>query len=247
MRLPSIQGEIERRLLVNYRVDPEAIAALLPAPFRPQVRDGWSVAGICLIRLGGMRPVGLPGWVGLPSENAAHRIAVEWDDPSGPRTGVYIPRRDSDSLVNSTVGGRLFPGAHHRAEFRVTESDTDLHVAFASKDATADVDVSVQITEDLSGSRLFADVAQASEFFEKGSAGFSATADHCRFDGLELHTKAWKVEPAVVMAARSSFFDDALLFPPGTAVLDCALVMRHIPVVWKPLPTLIAEQKFLPV
>ena len=247
MRVPPIEGQIERRLLVNYRVDPEVIAALLPSPFRPQIRDGWSVAGICLIRLGSMRPLGFPGWVGLRSENAAHRIAVEWDDPTGQRTGVYIPRRDSNSRINSTVGGRIFPGAHHRAEFRVSESDTAMQVAFVSKDATADVDVSVRITDELVGSTLFADVSEASDFFEQGSAGFSATGDPCRFDGLSLHTEAWKVEPAVVAAARSSFFDDRLVFPSGSAALDCALVMRHVPVVWKPLPTMTADQGAFPV
>jgi hypothetical protein len=33
-------GRIARRLLVNYRVDPDAIAPLLPAPFRPALVDG---------------------------------------------------------------------------------------------------------------------------------------------------------------------------------------------------------------
>jgi len=105
------------------------------------------------------------------------------------------------------------------------------------------VDVSARVTNELSGSSLFADVTEASRFFEKGATGFSATDDPCRFDGLELQTKAWKVEPAVVIAARSSFFDDPRLFPPGTAMLDCALVMRNIPVVWKPLPTLATTRK----
>ena len=88
MRLPRITSEIERRLLVNYRADPDVVARLLPEPFRPQLADGAAVVGICLIRLGATRPVGFPRWIGLRSENAAHRIAVEWDEPAGTRTGV---------------------------------------------------------------------------------------------------------------------------------------------------------------
>ena len=30
-----IRATIERRILVNYRVDPDALAELLPQPFRP--------------------------------------------------------------------------------------------------------------------------------------------------------------------------------------------------------------------
>ena len=105
MRLPRIQGEIERRLLINYRVTPEAAAALLPSPFRPQLVNGHAVAGICLIRPGSLRPVGTPRWTGLRSENAAHRIAVEWDGADGVHTGVYIRRRDTDNLANAVLGG----------------------------------------------------------------------------------------------------------------------------------------------
>ena len=89
MTLPLLAGEIERRILVNYRVDPAAVGRVLPAPFRPQTIHGYAVAGICLIRLGSMRPRFLPAWAGLRSENAAHRIAVEWDTPAGTKTGVY--------------------------------------------------------------------------------------------------------------------------------------------------------------
>ena len=238
MKLPQIAGTVQRRLLVNYRVDPDVITALLPAPFRPQLVNGYAVAGICLIRLGSMRPAGLPSWLGLTSENAAHRIAVEWDTPDGPQTGVYIPRRDSNSLVGVAVGGRLYPGALHLARFEVAESEHDLHVAFAARDGSAAVTLDVRITEELTGSRLFPDTAAASAFFEQGSIGFSATEDPGRFDGLGLHTTAWKVEPGIAVRAESSFFTDRTLVPEGSAELDCVLVMRQIPVRWQPLAPL---------
>ncbi len=58
MRLPVIAGTIERRILVNYRVDPDTIQPLIPAPLRPQIRQGYALAGICLIRLGVLFPPG---------------------------------------------------------------------------------------------------------------------------------------------------------------------------------------------
>ena len=238
MQLPEIQGEIERRLLVNYRVDAEAAARVLPAPFRPQLVGDAAVAGICLIRLGQMRPIHVPAPLGLRSENAAHRVAVEWDTPLGPRTGVYIPRRDSDSWANIALGGRIYPGEHHRARFSVTEDVDHVAVAFSSLDGSTEVDVSVRVAERLIGSRLFADIRDASAFFEAGSTGYSATSQAQRFDGLGLKTSAWKVEPTTVDYANSSFFDDPAVFPAGTAQLDCALLMRRVPVRWEPLESL---------
>lgn len=239
MRLPELEGVVERRLLVNYRVDPDVAARLLPAPFRPELVDGSAVAGICLIRLGQLRPARGPRLTGgLRSENAAHRIAVEWDTPDGTATGVYIPRRDTASLLNTLLGGRLFPGDHHRARFTVQETDRNLRVAFESTDGTASVDVSVEVADDLGPSRLFGSVDEASQFFRNDSVGYSATRRCDRLDGIELRTNAWRVEPARVTAARSSFFDDLDRFPPGSATLDCALLMRDVPVTWHALDPL---------
>jgi hypothetical protein len=63
--LPVLAGVVDRRLLINYSVDPDVVAGILPRPFRPQLVRGRAVAGICLIRLRNMRPAGLPSWVGL--------------------------------------------------------------------------------------------------------------------------------------------------------------------------------------
>ncbi|HXT52418.1 MAG TPA: DUF2071 domain-containing protein, partial [Thermoanaerobaculia bacterium] len=98
MRIPVIRGVIERRILVNFRVDPAALAAVLPEPLRPKLVGGYGIGGICLIRLRDIRPRLVPKAFGIRSDNAAHRIAVEW--PGGGE-GVYVPRRDTNSRLNS--------------------------------------------------------------------------------------------------------------------------------------------------
>ncbi|HXC85842.1 MAG TPA: DUF2071 domain-containing protein [Trebonia sp.] len=242
MKQPSVSGVVERRLLVNYRVDPEVAARVLPPPLRPQLVAGWAVAGICLIRLGQLRPSRVPARLGIRSENAAHRVAVEWDCAEGPpKTGVYIPRRDSASLVNVIAGGRLFPGEHHRAAFDVHETARDLHVAFDSVDGTAHISLDARVTQRLEGSLLFTDVQQASDFFRHSSAGFSPARDGRKLDGMELHADRWAVEPVEVLAVRSSFFEDTRLFPTGSATLDCALLMRDIPMTWTALLPMLAS------
>ena len=87
MNGPAIRAVMDRRLLVNYRVDPDLLASFLPAPFRPALVGGYGIAGICLIRLSRVRPAGVPAKLGLTSENAAHRVAVCWDDAAGPVSG----------------------------------------------------------------------------------------------------------------------------------------------------------------
>lgn len=227
-------GEIERRLLVNYAVDPAALTGLLPGRFRPHLVGGVAVAGVCLIRLGGLRPRWAPRAVGLTSENAAHRIAVEWDGVDGVQSGVFIPERHSASRLTVLLGGRLFPGAHQPARFSVRETEADLQVAFTSRDRRVEVDVHVSIEQSLDRSQLFANVDEASRFFERGSVGFSPSRDERRLEAVGLTTHAWRVEPCRVLHARSTFFEDKR-FGDGAARLDSALVMRKVPVVWDAL------------
>src|SRR5579859_8254772 len=119
MDIRMVRGTIDRRILVNYQVDPQALKKILPAPFQPKLIHGVGIAGVCLIRLQSISPLFVPSALGLNSENAAHRIAVEWEENGERREGVYVPRRDTSSRINTFVGGRFFPGTHSHAKFDV--------------------------------------------------------------------------------------------------------------------------------
>lgn len=238
MRLPAISGIIDRRILANYHVDPACMAAALPPPFRPQIVDGYAIGGICLIRLKQVRPKLLPIPWGIGSENAAHRIAVEWDWNGQTMQGVYIPRRDTDSMLNSLAGGRIFPGLHHHAMFNVVENDDQYSITMNSDDGTATVHVSGRVAAALPDSSVFASLDLASEFFAQGSLGYSDTNTKGKFDGLELQCKNWHVESLDVDAIQSSYFEDSSRFPAGSVEFDCALLMRNIVHEWHGRPDL---------
>jgi Uncharacterized conserved protein (COG2071) len=233
MRLPIIEGTIRRRILVNYRVDPAVIQRHLPSRFRPKLYEGRAVAGVCLIRLEHIRPKILPAFIGINSENAAHRIAVLWDDEQGvTREGVFIPRRDTNSEINHLMGGRIFPGEHNKAAFTVQESETEISFSMESRDGEVKVDLAGRISDALPNSSVFPSLSAASSFFEPGSLGYSVTGDAHRLDGIELETKEWRVEPLQLDRVKSSFFADEERFPKGSAEFDHALIMRNIAHEW---------------
>lgn len=246
MHLPMIRGVIARRLLVNYRVEPRTLEPLLPAPFRPKLVAGFAVAGICLIRLEHIHPAFLPSLIGSTSENAAHRIAVEWTDQTGAvREGVYIPRRDTSSRLNTLVGGRLFPGVHHHATFTTSTQGHHIQVAFTSDDGAVAVAVTGQSARAIPTTSVFASLAEASHFFAAGSIGYSPARDPHILDGLELRSQGWQVEPFEVSQVRSSFFEDRTRFPEGSVTFDCALLMRNIAHSWhqcEPVPIGVAQE-----
>jgi len=236
LTLPRMHGLIDRRMLVNFRVRPETVTPLLPSMLRPKLVQGWAMAGICLIRLRDIRPRGFSALFGVTSENAAHRIAVEWDEQGKTREGVFIPRRDTSSLLQSLVGGRIFPGVHHLADYVVNETADDFQLQMKSRDDHTLVRLHARCAEQLPTSSVFDSLEAASAFFARGAVGYSATTQPDCCDGLELATTSWHVEPLEVVALKSSFFDDRRTFPTGTIEFDCALLMRNIPHEWRTLP-----------
>lgn len=238
MRIPVIRGVIDRRILVNFQVDPDVMARHLPAPFSPQLVRGKAVAGICLIRLKQVRPRFLPIPWGISSENAAHRIAVEWEQDGLTQQGVYIPRRDTNSRLNTWAGGNLFPGLHHHSKFTVHETPEDYSVTLESDDRQTRLHVAGTVCDRLPATSVFSSVREASEFFRQGALGWSETLTPGKYDGLELRCEDWQVVPLEVEQVESSFFADEARFPTGSVRFDCALLMRNIQHEWHGQPDL---------
>ncbi|WP_217181685.1 DUF2071 domain-containing protein [Streptomyces sp. AC495_CC817] len=219
----GVRARLRRRLLISYRLDPDVAARLLPAGFRPQVIDGSALAGVCVLGLEKIRPRWLPATWGLRSENAAHRMAVEWDTADGTQRGVFIFERHSSAWHAVLLGGRLFPGVHRRARFAVRESGDRYAVEMEAghHSLVADVEVGGEWT-----SGFFASLDEASEFYRAGRVGWSLARDGRRVEPVALTSEAWAVEGARLHDLRSSFFD---ALPEGSATFDSVVVMRDLP------------------
>lgn len=237
MKIPTLQGIIKRRILVNYQVSPEAIESILPRPFRPKLHRGRAIAGICLIRLERLRPKHAPGFIGISSENAAHRIAVEWDEPGGEtREGVFIPRRDTNSLINRIAGGRIFPSQHHRADFRFAEDKGRIEFRMESADKETFVRLRGRVADRLPASSVFSSLEEASGFFERGSLGYSTNKTGRTLDGVRLRIDRWTVRPLEIDFVTSSFYRDEAIFPKGSVKFDHALLMENAEHEWHAEP-----------
>ncbi len=226
----AVNGRIERRLLVNLRIDPEAVIPLLPATLRPLLVDGWAIAGMCLIRLAALRPAFMPAAIGLTTENVAHRIAVEWDDHGERRTGVWIPHRLTSSRFTVWAGGKLFPAVHSYADFEVDDQGDRISIAVRGADGLH-IAVSCQSADDVPASSVFASMAKADEFFRTGSTGVSPGGPDGRCDLVDLNVAGWNLTPLAITDARSSILE--ALAPIGDrAQWDSAFIMRDMACQW---------------
>jgi len=230
--LPVVKGLIARRVLLNFRADPEIVQKLLPKPFVAQTHHGFAIVGICLIRLEQLRPKGLPAQFGIASENMAHRVAVLYPANGEMKPGVFIWRRETDQKLVQKFGGRLFPGVHHAARFSVRDSDDAITMDVKSCDGESDVSFSASSALKWQSPSVFANLEQASEFFRQGDCGFSCTSNGDAVEGMQLRTLQWSLTPLTVQLENSSFYFNLSRFPAGSIDFDCGLIMRRVPHEW---------------
>src|SRR5262249_23603868 len=105
-------------------------------------------------------------------------------------------------------------------------------IALDSDDHQTHLLVEGHVSAVLPDHSTFGSLAEASAFFERGSLSYSVTAKPGQFDGLELRSFNWQVQPLAVERVESSFFENRALFPAGSVAFDCALLMRGIEHEW---------------
>lgn len=232
---PLIQGVIARRILLNFRADPDVVQRLLPAPLQVEQQNGHAIVGVCLIRLENLRPQGVPVSLGLSSENMAHRVAIRYPSGAGIRSGVFIWRRETDQRLVELLGGRLFPGVHHHAQFQVSESQNRLAMDVSSDDGKADVHFSAHVSEEWRHTPSFGSFDDVSEFFRKGDCGFSCSLRGDELEGLQLKMLKWEIVPMEIESQHCAFYADSQRFPAGSLNFDCGLLMRGLPHEWHQL------------
>jgi len=244
--LPKIQGVIARRVLLNFRADPDVVQRLLPASLEVDRQHGHAIVGICLIRLENERVRGVPSVLGFSSENMAHRVAIQYPSSEGIRSGVFIWRRDTNQRFVELVGGRAFPGVHKHARFQVVEDQDRVAMNVSSSDGEADVCFSARVSRKWRPTPSFGSFDEVSEFFKKGDCGFSCSRRGDALEGLQLKTPKWEMTPLEVESHHSAFYSDAQRFPSGSLEFDCGLLMRGIAHEWHQLtdiPKLVATTR----
>ena len=232
MELPVLNGMIDRRILINYRIDPDVVKRFLPEDINPLVINGFASGGICLLRLKDIGAKCTPSFLRINSENAAYRFLVTYRKTGRVTNGVYIPRRDTDSKLNVLVAGKVFSWPHYPATFLVVEDGDRYCVDMKSIDGESELHVNTQLADYFPGRSMFSSIDHASDCFRCCSLGVSPSTKPGRLKLIELKTKTWNVRPLNVHSLRSSLFDNESLFPKGSLEFDNAMLMQNIEHEW---------------
>lgn len=240
MLINSISGLCERRLILNWRVDPDIVAKLLPRPFRPRLVNGHAIVGMDVLKLAEMRPTGLPAFTGFSTENAIDRIAVEWDEGGTIVQGLYVPHRYSPSTVNALVSSaRLFPTIFTHALFDFNERAGRYQVSVFAGANRFELDANESKT--FAEKSILGSPNAASDFHRDAKISYSPSPDKDKFDAIYLKTLDWKATPLSIKSVSYSYIDR--LYP--GAVFDSALVMHSTKHEWHGLGSISASGSWI--
>ena len=230
--MPALNGMIDRRILINYRVEPEIVKRLLPVNLEPIVINDYASAGICLLRLKNIGIKCSPAALRITSENAAHRFLVRQTKQGQETCGVYIPRRDTDSMLNVLLARKIFSWPHYYAQFDVAEAGGNYHVSMESEDRYLRLHVHASVDNTFPDNSMFESIDHASHTFQHCSVGVSPSTIPNQLNTIRLRTERWSVKPLLIHTLTSSFFEDRSIFPEGSIHFDHALLMEGIAHEW---------------
>jgi hypothetical protein len=225
MIVSGVPAHFERRIVLNYRIDPAIASRAMPPPFRPHLESGWAIGGLCIAHL---RPA-VPRFV-RSVVSVAHRFVVE--TPGG-GPAVYVPRRDTSSLVATLIGGRVVPGVQQRATIVSTLDDGAVAVDLSSTDGRMQVELRAQVRSEIDPASVYRDEADASAALRHAPMGYSPARSAGRLEVVELCADDWRLTPLSIDRVASSYFDDVRMFPVGSIEPDSAFVMTDVAHRWR--------------
>ncbi|CAN5126376.1 DUF2071 domain-containing protein [soil metagenome] len=110
-------------MFLHWAVPPDALRALVPAPFSLDLHEGTAYAGIVAFDSSGLRPAGVPERFGVDFLETNVRTYVRLMDGA---PGVYFFSLDASSRMAVPGGRRLFGLPYFHAWMRMTRSGNEV-------------------------------------------------------------------------------------------------------------------------
>ena len=225
--MPSgVCGVVERRLLVNYRVELDVLDTVLTDPLRGrEVGDtGKGVGSVCITRVEDTRPGFLPESLGVTVEMATHRVYARVED--GGDHCVYVPWRGVSSRFHALVLSSLLPTDFDSADFLTEDRDGARQVRVDWDSDVAGVVFRDTDRDTVDDDSVFYSVESASTFLCEAGVEYAMTGDV--YTGVETCPDRTDLKPVEISDERSSYFGKL------GGEFDSAFGMTDVELAWEP-------------
>lgn len=108
------------------------------------------------------------------------------------------------SAIEGLIDRRIL--INYRVDLEVLGKVLPSKISINSKDKMTRMVIDCENSETYSENSVFKSLHEVSDFFEKGSKGYSPARSEDNYHGIELVKETWKVSPLKVNNLESSFF-----------------------------------------
>lgn len=217
------QGQIDSRVLVNYRVELSVLRERLPAPFRPRSLHGYGVAGLDVFRLAARSR-----WSRRGDLLAVHRIEAVAQFGGQRIPGTYVLRCDVPPGLYVHPFGRFFPNVMHTARLQWDTPEPDRYRLRMGRRNRPWLEVQAHAGQRFPFDSMMEDLETASAFFGASEAWFAPRFGLTLFEQRRWAFSPWQVHPMLIERLDAPFFRRVMRFPKGSYFFDHALIQHDL-------------------
>jgi uncharacterized protein YqjF (DUF2071 family) len=221
--------------LVNFGVNPEAVASYLPKGLVPKLHHGEAYISVVIAKLEKMRPAFLPKSFGITYNQVVYRLVVNKD---GER-GVYFLRSDADNSLMCFLGNMFSYFKFHRANIDIVNSQNRLE--FSLKGIDSDV-ANIHSIFDIAGASLelpasskFQSLDEAKIYLVELFTAFGCMPNGKTINRVKIKRGEWQVSLVADHCAEYNYLKSGLFFPTANCRLDSVFYVQSIPYYWNRL------------
>ncbi|MAG57351.1 MAG: hypothetical protein CMJ83_13745 [Planctomycetes bacterium] len=226
----------------NFRVDPDALARIVPDDFELDLYDGHGFVSLTISRLQDFGIGHLPRMLRMNFYQSTYRAHVSYTDFRGEtRRGCYFVRSETNSRIMSLTANLLPEFRAHRCgthPILMARHDGHLVVTVDSGDDPAGKVVLVLDTElavhGMPPDSVFPSIPAAYDYIVDFHDAFSHDPDRGEIFILRIERGGWDIDVLDPVDAYFGYLEEGP-FPSGAAVLDSVFYFRDTPYRWLPL------------
>jgi uncharacterized protein YqjF (DUF2071 family) len=217
--------------LVNFAVEPEILAQVLPDGFGPAVHNGKGFVSLVIAITEEMRPAGLPRLFGLDYNQVVYRAVVEHQG----QRGFYYLRSDADSRLICLAGNWFSFFQFEQADISYRAQDEVRHFNLEAQNGDKNIFASYDLaskSEKMPAASCFATLEEGKSFLVEIFEAFGYDPLSERTYIIKVKRGPWDIAVIEDRRAYYPYMANSPFFPPGSAELDSVFYVRDLPYFW---------------
>lgn len=231
-RLPGLHmlGNVVRRFLISYPVQPDLLAGYLPPGAQLALHDGFAWVSDCFVQMDNMRPNIFPGFVAMGYNYLIHRTRIRLMFPDGkPREAVLVLQPNINRQILSTFGSLLTGVQFQTRQINFTQDRDHWRIQMTHRgELLYDAQIlKSSCSESIASNSRFSTAQKADDFLLGVSFGGQWIKGQHKMKLLPETHDPWTTLTCSCITHKNQFLES--LGPQAPVAADHAITMTQIP------------------